>query len=288
VIELSRVVDAHVHFWDPRVLHYPWLDELPGLRRAFGPADYGELRTGSVSAAVFVEANCRPDEALDEVQFVEQLADATPSIAGIVAFVDIGSPRATSDTLDRLADRPRVVGVRHNIQGHAPGYCTTTLFADAVCEIGRRGFPFDLCVTSNQLRDARELVARCPETTFVLDHCGKPAIRRDDFSPWAAEIEALARHANVACKLSGLLTEARDDQRHDGVLLPYAEHALQCFGVSRMLYGSDWPVVTSAGGAGAWRAMVDRLTSVWSPADRHAFFADNAVRLYRLPLHVAS
>ena len=284
----APIVDAHVHFWDPRVLHYPWLSENPSLRRAFGPTDYDQLRAGAVSAAVVVEANCHPDETLDEVRFVEGIADTNPSIAGIVAYLDIGNSRKTSDTLERLAERPRVVGVRHNIQGHASGYCTTTAFADAVRELGRRNLPFDLCITASQLEDARALVARCRDTSFVLDHCGKPAIRHNDFATWAADLELLAQHENVVCKLSGLLTEARDDQRSDGVILPYAEYALQCFGDSRMLYGSDWPVVTAAGGAAAWRAMVDRFTSAWSPSARQAFFADNAIRLYRLSLYGAS
>jgi len=278
----ARVVDAHVHFWDPHVLHYQWLNENPSLCRAFKPTDYDELHAGGVSAAVFVEANCHPDETLDEVRFVEGIADANPSIAGIVAYIGIGNSRATSETLERLTERPRVVGVRHNIQGHASGYCTTTAFVDAVREVGRRGLPFDLCITASQLEDARTLVARCPDTSFVLDHCGKPAIRDNDFATWAADLELLAQHDNIVCKLSGLLTEARDDQRNDQVILPYAEHALQCFGESRMLYGSDWPVVSIAGGATAWRAMVDRFTSTWSPSARQAFFADNAIRTYRL------
>jgi L-fuconolactonase len=284
----ARVVDAHVHFWDPHLLHYPWLNENPSLCRAFGPPDYEELQAGAVSAAVFVEANCHPDETLTEVRFVEWLASANPSIAGIVAYLDIGNARATSEMLERLTESPRVVGVRHNIQGHASGYCTTTTFVDAVREVGRRGLPFDLCITASQLEDARTLVARCPDTSFVLDHCAKPAIRDDGFATWAADLELLARHDNVVCKLSGLLTEARDDQRNDRAILPYAEHALRCFGDSRMLYGSDWPVVSAAGGAAAWRGMVDRFTSAWSPSARQAFFADNAIRLYQLPLHVAS
>jgi L-fuconolactonase len=283
-----RVVDAHLHFWDPHVLRYAWLNENPRLCRAFGPTDYDELQAGAVSAAVFVEANCHPDETLDEVRFVEGIADACSSIAGIVAYLDIGNPRVTSETLERLAERARVVGVRHNIQGHASGYCTTTTFVDAIRELGRRGLPFDLCITASQLEDARTLVARCPDTLFVLDHCGKPAIRNDDFATWAADLELLAQHDNVVCKLSGLLTEARDDQRNDRGILPYADHALQCFGDSRILYGSDWPVVSVAGGAAAWRAMVDRFTSGWLPSAQQALFADNAIRLYRLPLHVAS
>ncbi len=284
-MERLRVVDAHVHFWDPSVLRYPWLDAVPGLRRRFLPADYRPPDSPATDATVFIEANCAPREALDEVRFIERLAGADPSIAGIVAFVDLRDAATRTGLLDRLAESPRVVGVRQNIQGQPPGFALDAAFIDGVRDAGRRGLTFDLCVTPGQLGEVAQLVERCPGTSFVLDHCGKPAIRDEAFAPWAVALDALARHDHVACKFSGLLTEARAEQRNDETLGPYAEHALRCFGVSRMLYGSDWPVVTLAGDAGAWRGFTDRFTAAWSSSDRQAFYADNAIRLYGLRLH---
>lgn len=279
------VVDAHVHFWDPAELHYRWLGDLPELGRAFLPADFESLTLGAVDAVVFVEANCSAAERADEVAFAERLAAAEPRLAGIVACIDLLDERRRSAALERLPEAGHVVGVRHNIQGHAAGFALDATFERGVQELGRLGVPFDLCVTAGQLSEVSALVRRCPLTTFVLDHCGKPAICDDAFATWAVDLAELAAHDNISCKLSGLLTEARADQRGYEALLPYAEHALACFGTDRLMFGSDWPVVTLGGGDMAWRAFTDRFTGSWSADERQHFYADNAIRLYRLHLH---
>jgi len=265
-MELTRVVDAHVHFWDPAELRYPWLDELPALLRRFLPADYEPLSSGTVDAVLFVEANCSPAESEAEVAMVKRMAADEPRIAGTVAFVNLLDEAAR--LLDRLRRAVAVVD--------ADEFDLAAVDAAVVVDHAEKG------------AEVTELVRRCPDTRFVLDHCGKPAIRDDAFEPWATDIRALAAHAHVSCKLSGLLTEARADQLCDEALFPYAKHVLDCFGPSRLIYGSDWPVVTLAGGAGAWRAFTDRFTAAWTPAERQLFYSDNAIRLYGLPLHVHS
>jgi L-fuconolactonase len=279
-----------MHFWDPGTLRYPWLDEVPGLRRAFLPEDYAPLVSGTVDAVVFVEANCLPAQSAAEVEFVDQLAAKDPRIAGTIAFAEFldENDGGLEVVLDRLSQNDRVAGVRHNIQGHPAGYCTDERFVLGVQLAGEFGLTFDLCATAQQLAEVAQLVELCPETQFVLDHCGKPAIRDDAFAPWARDLALVAAYDNVSCKLSGLLTEARADQRGADGLTPYAAHVTQCFGASRLLYGSDWPVCTLGGGATAWRAFVDHFTEEWSSADRQRFYADNAIRLYGLELHAHS
>jgi L-fuconolactonase len=278
------VVDAHVHFWDPGVLHYPWLRPVPELERTFLPGDYDPFREGdgAVDAVVFVEANCAPGEGADEVAFVEGLAMREPRVTGVVAFADLLDEQARSLTLDRLSKRPRVAGVRYSIQGHPAGFALQRAFVRGVQEVGSKGLTFDVCATATQLPDVAELVRRCPGTRFVLDHCGKPAIRDDAFDNWGVDLARLAAHDHICCKLSGLLTEARSDQRVDAALAPYAEHVVACFGAERIMYGSDWPVVTLAGGVAEWRGFVDRFTAGWSPDERRCFYAANAIRTYGL------
>lgn len=279
------VVDAHVHFWDPSLLRYPWLQSTPALQRSFLPGDYSPLVNRTVDAAVFVEANCAPGQSASEVEFVESLAAHDPRIVGTVAFVDLLDERSRGEMLEHLSPFSRVAGIRHNIQGMPRGRCLDRRFVRGVQAAGRGGFTFDVCVTADQLHDVAELVEQCPDTQFVLDHCGKPAIREDAFDAWALDLEGLATFGNVSCKLSGLLTEARDDQRNFESLLPYAEHARACFGSTRLMYGSDWPVVTLAGDVDVWRSFTDRFTAGWSLLERQRFYADNAIRLYGLEVH---
>lgn len=279
--ERRRVVDSHVHFWDPAVLPYPWLDAVPALRRAFVPRDLDSLTARTVDGVVFVEANADGSASLREVEFVQYLAGVDRRIVGIVAYVDMLDEQRGA-AFSALSRRDRVVGVRHNIQGHPPGFCLQPAFVEGVQAAGAAGLTFDLCITEDQLPDATQLVQRCPETRFVLDHCGKPAIRADDMEEWVAGIAELAESASVVCKVSGLLTEAREEQRTIGALRPYLDHVHACFGGGRMLYGSDWPVLTLAGGTASWRGIVDEFTASWVDADRDDFYAGNAVRTYGL------
>lgn len=118
-----EVVDAHVHFWDPGELHYPWLDGLTVLDRAFLPPAYASAAAEiPITQIVVVEGNCRSEEARREVEFVERLAETEPRIAGIVAFADLGHPAALDRALDALASSQKVRGVRQNIQAQPPGF----------------------------------------------------------------------------------------------------------------------------------------------------------------------
>ena len=282
--ERRRVVDSHVHFWDPAVLQYPWLDAVPDLQRAFLPRDLESLSARTVDGVVFVEANAASREATREVDFVEHLCGDERRIVGIVAYVDLLDGTGRADALDALAARKRVVGVRHNIQGHPTGFCLQAAFVDGVRQVSSHGLPFDLCATEDQLPDVVRLVQLCPDAQFVLDHCGKPAIRANAMESWMASIASLAESANVVCKVSGLLTEACEEQRTLEALRPYLDHVHASFGVDRLLYGSDWPVLTLAGGTAVWRGIVDEFTAAWGDAERDAFYAGNAMRTYGLDI----
>ena len=278
------IVDAHVHFWDPARLRYAWLEDLPSLRRAFTPAEYFAAVGDRVERVVFVEANCDASESRDEVAFVEHLAAADDRIAAIVAYADMSDPYLGC-TLDAFAQRPLVRGVRHNIQGKLAGFCLRPAFVAGVREAGRRGFTFDICATHDQLGDVLALVQSCPDTRFVLDHGGKPRIGPAMLESWSEDLLRLAQCPNVCCKLSGLLTEADEAHRSRDALVPFAERILECFGVDRLMFGSDWPVVTMAGGFDAWLAVVEEIASAWSANERERFYAGTAAAVYGLPAY---
>jgi L-fuconolactonase len=298
----TGIVDSHVHVWDPSVLRYPWLDGLPTLDRPFLLPDYASATAAAtVDTLILVEANCLPDQALREVELFEHVATSdprnqrgqtllnsrnqtslTPLISGIVAFVPLTASATLDQTLDELTKRPMVKGIRHNIQGEPPGFCTRPSFIEAVQKAGSRGLTFDLCATHGQLRDVLQLVRECPNTRFILDHCGKPAIRDGLVEPWSADIACLAKCANVWCKLSGLMTEAAHVGWREADLIPYASHVVETFGTERVMYGSDWPVLTLAAGYADWFQFTARFTATWSDGERRGFYQDNARRAYAL------
>jgi L-fuconolactonase len=277
------IVDAHVHFWDPSVLRYPWIDGLPALDRPFLAPAYASATSGiPIDSMILVEANCLPHQTLGEADFFEQVADTHSRVAGVVAFASLTTPADLDRTLDALSARPRVKGVRHNIQGEPSGFCTQSSFVEGVRKVGSRGLTFDLCATHDQLGDVVELVRQCPDTRFVLDHCGKPAIRDRRLDPWRGHIADLAECANVWCKLSGLVTEASPTEWRQADLVPYASHVVDTFGTERVMYGSDWPVLTLAADYSAWFGFTEWLTKAWSDNERRGFYRDNAIRVYSL------
>jgi L-fuconolactonase len=279
----AQIVDAHVHFWEPATLEYPWLKTLPALDRSFLPADYAAAVSElPVENCVIVEGNCLPTDSENEVRLFERLARADPRIAGIVAFADLTEPTTLGATFDCLTSIPSVRGIRQNIQGQRRGFALQRAFVHGVREVGRREWVFDLCVTHDQLDEAIALVEQCPGTRFVLDHCGKPDIRAGAQELWRRDVARLASHENVCCKISGLLTEADVARWREEDLLPYAAHVVECFGTERVLYGSDWPVLTLAGDYKSWFDFTARLADSWSEDQRRSFYAGNATREYRL------
>ena len=279
----TRLVDAHVHFWDPTVLSYPWLEGIPQLERTFGPTEYAAAtRDAEIDKVVFIECNCRPGQNLDEVTYVNTLSRLDARISGIVAFVDLTDGFRRNQQLDALSAVPLVRGVRQNIQGETAGFALQPEFGAGVRAAGKRGFSFDLCITHDQLGEAIELVRQCPATRFILDHCAKPSIREGLLDPWRRQLAELAKFDNVVCKLSGLLTEADPESWAARQLLPYAQHVIDTFGPDRLLYGSDWPVMTLAGTYCDWLKFARALTEGWSESEQQRFFHSNAVEAYGL------
>jgi L-fuconolactonase len=289
--EIPAFVDAHVHFWDPARLPYPWLAEVPAIAGPHTPVQLAtEMGVQRPSEIVFVESDVGPMCALEEVRWVEALAaqnsrtaSAAASISAIVAQVAIDHGAETEVALAALAGQARVRGVRHIIEKHPePDYCVRPAFVAGVRLVGERGWTFDLCVRHPQLPACIALVRACPGTTFVLDHAGKPDIRGGGIDPWRGHIAELARLPNVVCKLSGLVTEAEPATWTSATLRPYVDHLLSCFGAERLLFGSDWPVVNLAASYRRWLETALGLLAPLSVGERAAVLSENARRVYRL------
>ena len=274
-------VDAHVHFWDPDKLQYDWLKEEPGLFRSFLPSDLrSAARNVSLQKAVFVQADCRPNQGLDEVEWVSSLAERHDWIGGIVAFAPVELGDRCEAGLERLEGWGRVRGIRRLIQSEGPEFANQPDFVKGVQSVGRKGWPFDLCLKHHQMRDVIRLVRLCPDTRFVLDHMGKPDIAGGVLDPWQTDVATLAGLPNVVCKISGLVTEADRHHWNADQLRPYLDVVLQAFGPGRLLFGSDWPVATLAATYEDWVRLVQDWSANWSDEEKRRFFVSNAQDTY--------
>lgn len=263
----------------------PWLDNLPELRKPFGR---DELRAASagvqIESVVYVQADTTPAYGLVEARWAAAEADADPRIAAIVAWapVEDGSiVRTYLDALTRVS--PLIKGVRRLIQSEPdPMFCLQADFLTALRILPEYDLSFDICVRHDQLATAARMVRACPETRFILDHLGKPPVRRGMLDPWRQHIADLAQLPNVVCKLSGLVTEADHTSWNAADLAPYIAHSLAVFGEDRVLFGSDWPVVTLASSYQRWVETLTEHTLTLSSQAQSKLWHTNSRSAYRI------
>lgn len=276
-------VDSHVHFWDPDHLDYDWLAHLPQIRRTYQPKDLID-EAGAVmpDRMVFVQADCANDQAVEEVAWITALARSEPRIQAIVAYAPLEKGPAAKPLLETLRLYPLVRGIRRLIQSEKPGFCRSPHLAQGIQMLADYGFSFDLGLRHHQIGEAVDLVARCPEIPFVLDHGGKPDIKGGELDEWSSNISRIATHRNVHCKLSGLVTEADWQGWTPQQLQPFVDRLLHSFGPDRLMFGGDWPVVTLASSYPRWAetalTLIDRLTD----EEKRKIMAENAIKFYRL------
>jgi L-fuconolactonase len=278
------IIDGHQHFWDPARADYPWMDapELAPIRRAFGPDDLAPLlQANGIDASIVVQ--CR--SALEETEEFLRIADATPSIIGVVGWVDL-TDDALGDTLDRLrASRggDKLVGIRHQVHDEAdPDWLLRSDVQRGLTAVFARDLAYDVLIRTRELPAAIATARAFQHARFVLDHAAKPAIAEGGSPEWFDRIAALAACGNVWCKISGLATEATWHDWDADRLFPFVAHAANCFGEDRLIFGSDWPVCLLAGSYAEIKDALEACLARLGANVRAKAFGVNAQLAYRL------
>ncbi len=280
---MTRVIDAHQHVLDPDRAPYPWMTaEVDVLGRPF-PIDelVPQLDAAGVDGTVAVQARTE----LYETRDLLALAAAAPTVKGVVGWADLTDP-ALGDVLAALRAGPggdRLVGIRHPAHDEPdPEWLLRPDVRRGVAIAGRSGIAIDLLVRPREMPAALELVRSEPATRFVVDHLGKPPIAAGTLEPWSTLLAGLAGLPNTWCKLSGLVTEAAWDTWTVDDLRPSVAWALERFGASRLLFGSDWPVCLLAASYETVIGTARMLTAGLSGSERAAIFGGTAEEVYRL------
>ncbi len=268
-------IDSHQHFWNPARGDYGWMDGAGAkpLRRIVMPEDLEpHLKSHGIDKTVLVQAA----PTVNETEFMLGIADTTEFVAKVVGWVDFEN-RDDLKHLARLKKHPKFSGVRPMIQDlpdlewmHRPQVqWAFEAIIDLDLSFDALGFPL-------HLDPFRRLIDRYPSMRTVIDHCMKPVIREDQFEPWAAKIAAIARDTQVFCKLSGIASEAKPGWTVE-TLKPYARHVLASFGKTRVMWGSDWPVLELNGSYGSWHDAAVEIAG----NDTHVF-GGTAAEFYRI------
>ena len=275
----QRYIDSHQHFWHFARGDYVWMTpEKKSLARDFMPED---LRPNLEDAGIHHTVTVQAAATVAETDFILGIAAATDMVAGVVGWVDMESP-ASPDMIAALAQRPKLCGIRpiiHDIPDDdwmlqeklGPAYRATI----------EHGLTFDALVFPKHLSNLLTILDRYPDLRCVVDHCAKPHVRDGAFDDWAADMTTVANQTAAFCKISGLATEAAPGWTAN-TLRPYIDHLIEIFGPERLMWGSDWPVVTLAGAYAAWREASMLALSPLDQAARDAILGGTAIRFYGL------
>lgn len=273
-------LDAHQHFWHYSPAEYGWIDaRMKRIARDFLPGDLApSLAASSLDGCIAVQAH----GSLRETRFLLELASASTFVKGVVGWADLLASDA-ADTVARLAQEKKLCGLRHVVQAEPDDFLRRADFQRGVRTLAQHGLVYDILIYARQLAAAHAFVDALPGQPFVLDHLAKPDIAHGERTQWEPAFRALARFPNVACKLSGMVTEAKWNAWRRDEFTFYLDTALEAFGEDRLLFGSDWPVCLVAARdyeqvfelVGDWAA---RLTA----GARAQLFGGNAARIYRI------
>lgn len=281
------IVDAHQHYWQPARGDYGWLAQAPAaLQRSFLPADLRVQREAAgVQFSVLVQA--APSEA--ETRYLFELARRDLAVVGVVGWVDLEAADACARIHSLKRDGGGLLcGLRPMVQDIAdPDWLSRAALDRAFDCMQDLELAFDALVTPLQLPALCRRLARHPQLRSVLDHAGKPSIARADDGQWLDWIDELAQHPQLQCKLSGLLT-LLDPGMQEAAIDPCVRHLFDRFGASRLMWGSDWPVLTTHADYGHWLRLSKALTERYAPGRQTDVFGANATRFYALDAAILS
>src|ERR1051325_4290128 len=210
-MHMLPIVDTHQHLWDLKRFRLPWLSGGGPLAKDHMPDDYLREASGlNVVKTVYMEVDVAPEQHVAEAEYVLELCQqpdypmigatigGRPAEAGFAAYIA------------RFEGNRYIKGVRQVLHGGTPpGFCLSPEFVQGIRLLGDKGLHFDLCLRSAEISDGAKLAELCPDTRFVLDHCGNENVQATDHSAWKRDISAIAERPNVICKISGIVASAK-------------------------------------------------------------------------------
>lgn len=282
------IVDAHQHFWDPRVNYHPWLcdpepiafryGDYAALRRPYLPADYfADAKGFDVAKTVYIETEWDPRDPLGETEWVERLQRETgfPTVMVAQAWLDRDD---AASLLERQATFAFVRGVRHKPRR---GQMRDARWCAGYARLARLGLRFDLQAPWSELADAAELCRAFPDTQLILNHTGLPADRSAaGIAGWKRALASLAACPNAAIKISGLGVPGRRWTAALNRELVLA--AIEAFGTGRAMFASNFPVDGLCGGFAEIYSGFREIVKDFPGPEQRRLFRDNALRIYAM------
>jgi predicted TIM-barrel fold metal-dependent hydrolase len=273
--------DAHLHVWDAAELRAPWFTQAPHFAGSFNLSRVAS-EGGTGGPVVLVEADMAPSDSAREAQSLAASARAEGRRFAIVAAVDLGAADFAAQ-LDAVAEITEVRGARRVFHARDVPFGTTRFLAD-LRVLGSHGFSFDFCTRWSDLALVEHSARSAPDAMIILDHLGNPPLRAGWLSPerleWQRLVARVAACDNVSVKWSAMFENAGRALSADEAR-PWVEWCLECFGPTRVMWGSNWPVCFATTRLTQWIRVTTEIATAWSADERRAVLMENALRIYR-------
>ncbi|WP_420151760.1 amidohydrolase family protein [Spirosoma sp.] len=274
-------IDAHQHFWHFDPVRDSWItDDMAIIQRDFLPADLEPvLAANGIDGCVAVQAS----QSEDETMFLVNMAQNYDIVKGVVGWVDLQSDQL-AQRLEALSFYPEIKGYRHVAQAEPDDFLARPAVVEGIRQLAAFGSTYDILIYPSQLKAALHLVRAVPEVNFVIDHLAKPYIKKQEITRWSNFMTQLAKHPNVSCKLSGMVTEADWQNWSKRDFFPYLDVVFEQFGPDRLMFGSDWPVCLVAANYTQVKTLIEEYVAPWGDDVREKVFGANATLFYKLGL----
>jgi len=287
------IVDTHQHLWDLSRFRLPWLKPGGELTRSFLQADYKKATQGlGIEKTVYMEVAVAREQKLAEAKHIVKVcADrSNPTCAAVIGGLILED--GFEEYVTRFKGNPYIKGVRHPL--NKPEQFEDSRLIRHLRLLSRLNMSFDLVIPPRLIARAADLVERCGETRFILDHCGnadplafdnglawdrKP---QHDAEMWKRYIDTLAKQPNVICKISGIIARVPKGKAASGALAPVVNHCLDTFGPDRVIFAGDWPVCTRGAPLRVWVNLLRDIVKDRSSEQQRKLFWSNANSFYGL------
>jgi L-fuconolactonase len=274
-------IDSHQHFWKAARGDYHWMSpKVPVLCRDYLPEDLNpSLVKNQIDKTILVQAA----QTKAETDFLLDLAMKHDFIAGVIGWLDLDNPGFSAE-LELYSQKSKFLGIRPMLQDLPDDdWILRPRVLDSLKMVAERDIPFEFLTYTRHLPRVLKVLECIPNLRAVVDHVSKPEIKNRKLDPWRSLMSEVAKHPNIHCKLSGMITEADHKSWTAEDLRTYIEHVLKCFGLKRVMFGSDWPVCLLAG---SYDQVIGALQTILKPhldEQREAdVFGGNAARFYKL------
>jgi predicted TIM-barrel fold metal-dependent hydrolase len=282
---MPPIIDTHQHLWDLHQFKLPWVEEGSILARNYTMQDYLKATAGlNVVKTIYMEVDVAPEQETAEAEHVSGICakGKTPMVKAVIS----GRPALDGfkKYIEQFKDNKYIRGIReviHNARTPA-GYCLQEKFIKGIQLLGELGLTFDICIRPQELMDAAKLIDACPDTHFILDHCGNAKVPEKNRTRWQRGMAAVAERKHVVCKVSGIVASAKPGEWTADDLAPIVNHTVEVFGKDRVMFGGDWPVCTLGATYKQWVEALKSIVHDWKEEDQRKLFHDNAVRVYGL------